>query len=252
MNNILWTFQHQLSGFKPPLIVGLAVVTLIAGLFVLLGGLGYRKILLVVIGTYCGAAFIMSGKCPNILLAIASVGISVTLALFLQDTFLILILSVFAAVYGFSTLIHPYVNTSGELVSVMRDVAIGVPFYNWPILLVLIAAPVAAKATWFQGTSAALCSIAGSIMLFAATFMLYFNTSLASTTNISVKSKLIIAIFVAVVALGTCVQLFLLPRLSKRIADAKETAKMRAKRAKKNKPDGSNEPVTKTTTWRTA
>jgi NhaP-type Na+/H+ or K+/H+ antiporter len=83
-------------------------------------------------------------------------------------------------------------------------------------------------------------------------FMLYFNGSLTSTKNIFVKNDVIIVIFVAVVALGTGVQLLLLPRLSKRIANAKENAKMRAKRAKKNKFDVSNGLVPKTTTWRTS
>jgi hypothetical protein len=252
MTSILWTFQHQLSGIRLPFILAIAIVTFAAGLFVLLGGLGFRRILFVVIGAYCGGAFIISGKCPNLLLAIASVGICAVLAVFLQDAFLVLIVSLFAAVYGYLTLISPYVNTSGELVSVMRDLTIGVPFYNWPILLALVAAPVAAKATWFQGTSAALSAIAGTLMLFAAGFMLYFHSSIAPKTNLYVNNEIILAIFVGLAVLGTCLQMFVLPRLSKRIADSKEFAKMRAKRSKKNKPGETGPPVPKTTTWRTA
>jgi hypothetical protein len=251
MTNILWTFQHRLSGLQPPLVVTLAVVTIAAGLFALLGGLGFRKVFFFVIGIYCGAAFIVSGKCSNILLAIASIGVGVTLALVLQDAFLVLVVSVFAAIYGFSKLIWPYVNTQAELISIMRDLTIGVPFYNWPLLLILIAVPIAARGTWWQGTSAALSALSGTVLLLAGAIMLYAASGLKVVEKICSKRELYLGIFVATAVVGTVIQLLLLPRLSRRIANARESAKLKAARTKKGK-SGEQEAAPKSTAWRTA
>ncbi|MBN2020957.1 MAG: hypothetical protein JW749_12125 [Sedimentisphaerales bacterium] len=250
MANILWTFSRQLSGLDPKLLLAIALVTIAAGIFSLLGGLGFRKLLFIIIGLYCGAGFVVSGKCSNIFLAIASVGVGITLALTLQDAFLVLAASLFAAIYGFSTLIHPYVNTSGELVDIMRDLAIGVPFYNWPFLLILVVIPIAARATWWHGTAAALCSLAGTLLLLAGSIMLYVASGLKVAESIFSKREIYLGCVAAVVVVGTVVQILLLPRLSKRIADAKETARIRRIRFKKNKSD--DQPAPKNTTWRTA
>jgi hypothetical protein len=253
MTNILWTFQHQLTGLKPPLLLVIALVTIVAGLFVLLGGLGFRRALFLIIGAYCGGVFVISGKCPNTLLAIAAVGVGITLALFLQDSFLVLVLSVFTALYGYSILIHPYVGKSDELMPIMRDLTIGVPFYNWPMLLGLIILPVAAKATWFQGTSTTLCSLAGAVLLFAAIIMLYVYNGLAVVADICSKQEIFLPVFASVVVVGSIIQLFLLTRLSTRIAAVREAAKFKAKHAKKGKSGESDQQsAQKKTAWRTA
>jgi hypothetical protein len=248
ITNILWTLQHQLGALKPYLLLIIAIVTILAGLFCLLGGLGFRKTMFVLIGAFCGAIFIASGKCPNLLLAIASFGIGITLALFLQDGFLVLIVGLFSATYGFSLLIHPYVNFSGEILPILRDFTIGVPFYNWPLLLGLIALPFAAKATWFKGTSAVLCSISAASMLLAGAIMLFFFFGSEVVANICAKREIYSGIFAAVVLAGSLFQILLLSRFSSRFANAKQYSFFKSKQ-KKGKD---NQPVPKNTTWRTA
>ncbi len=234
-----------------PLLLAMAVITLAAGLFICLGGLGFRRVLFAIIGTYCGIACTMSIAGFNLMLAFALIGACVLLALKLQDTFLVIVASAFAAVYGFSILIKPYFSTSDELISIIRELTIGVPFYNWPILLALIAVPVAVNSAFWRGTSAVLCSAAGTVLLLAGTIMLLKHSGLAAVGHISSKRELYIELFIAVTAVSAFVQFFILPKISSRFAAAKETAKAKAKRARRKKTDDS-ETRSKTTAWRTA
>ena len=253
MTDYLWTLQYRVNGLQPLLLLALAIVTIAVGLFALLGGLGFRKILFALLGTYCGAACAITISGSNILLAAAMAGVGGLLALKLQDKFLILMTSLFAAVYGFSILIRPFFNPSGELISIIRDLTIGVPYYNWPILLFLIAAPLAAGASFWKGTPAVLCSAAGACLLLAGAIMLMVRSGLAAAGFISTKREFFLELFLAVTILGAILQLLLLPTLGWKIAAAKQAVKSKIKRAKKDKRDDSSAlPTTKTSTWRTA
>jgi hypothetical protein len=249
----LWTFANRAGGLQPPLLLALTLITLTAGLFVWLGGLGYRRVMFAVAGAYCGAVCTIPFSGSNLLLAAALVGAGALLALKFQDAFLTITTSMFAAIYGFSILIRPYFNTSGELISIIRQLAIDVPYYNWPMLLALIVAPLGASAAFWQGTSAVLCSAAGTALLLAGTILLLVRSGFDAVGHISSKRELYLGLFIAVTVVGAIAQLLLLPRISNRLAIAKETAKVKAKRAKKGKPDDSKDrPAPKSTAWRTS
>jgi hypothetical protein len=253
MIEFLWTFEHRVTGLPSRLLLAMAIVAIAAGLFVWLGGLGYRKVMFAVIGAYCGAVCTMPATGSNSLLAVAFAGIGILLALKFQDTFLALMTSVFTAVYGFSILIRPYVDASDDLFSIIRQLAIDVPYYNWPILLALIVAPLGASTAFWQGTSAVLCSATGAAMLLTGTILLLVRNGFAATGHISSKRELYLELFIAVTVIGAIVQLLLLPRLSNRVAAAKEAAKAKAKRAKKGKHNDSEaQPAPKSTAWRTS
>lgn len=251
MIDILWQFEKHLARFQSPLLLALAVVTLAAGLFVYLGGFGFRKTMFAVIGAYCGIACATLIAGFNLMLALAFIGIGVLLALWLQDSFLVLIASIFATFYGFSVLIRPYFNPSGELIDIIRELAIGVPFYNWPILLALAAVPVAIRSVSWRAASAILCSATATALLLAGDIMLLKYAGFAAVGHISGNRELYLEIFIAVTAIGAFVQFFILPKISRRFAAAKETARFKTKRARKRKTDDS-ESHSKTTAWRTA
>jgi len=117
-------------------------------------------------------------------------------------------------------------------------------------LLIVIFVPIAARATWWHGTAAALCSLFGAVLMLAGIIMLYVASGLKFAESICGRREILLAVTAVSVAFGTSIQVLFLPRLSKRIADARETARFRAKRSKKGKSD--EQPVPKNTTWRTA
>jgi hypothetical protein len=230
MIDFLWQFEKHLTGIRSPLLLVAAVMTLMAGLFIYLGGFGFRKVMFAVVGFYCGIVCAMLIAGFNLMLSFAFIGAGVLLALWLQDSFLILLASLFAAVYGFSILIRPYFSPSDELLSVIRQLTIGVPFYNWPILLAVIAVPVAVRSASWRAASAVLCSVTATILLLAGDIMLMKHFDFAAVGHISGNRGLYLEIF-------------------SRFAAAKESEKAKAKRARKRKTEESQ---SKITTWRTA
>jgi hypothetical protein len=250
MIDFLWKIEHRLTGLNSHLLLAMAIVTIAAGLFALLGGLGFKRILFAVIGAYFGVVFSIFVSGPNLMLTLAIAGTCILLALKLQNGFLALIASIFGALYGFSVLISPYFFLRGELFAIVRQFFIGVPYYHWPILLAVVALPFAASSSYWNQTSAILCSASGASMLVLASMMLMLHSGFGAMAHISIKRELYLEIFAAVVIVGSLVQLFLLPKISSRLAIAKESAKLRAKRAKKFSTDDT--PAPKSTTWRTA
>ena len=139
---------------QPSLLLTLAVVTIAAGLFVLLGGFGFKKVMFVVTGLFFGAFCTLFSSGTNLFLAAAVIGIFALIALKLQDTFLVLIASAAAAVIGYLVLIRPYFLPSSNILAVIRQFTISVPYYNWPLLVAVTALPFAVI-SW-QGASATL------------------------------------------------------------------------------------------------
>jgi hypothetical protein len=181
------------------------------------------------------------------------VGASTLLALKLQDAFLTLLVSILAAVYGFSILIRPYVSTSGELIVMIRQLTIGVPHYNWLMLLLLIVVPIAASSSFWRGTSVVLCSLAGTCLMLAGAIMLLVHSGVAAAGYINSKREFYLVLFIAVTVLGAIAQLLLLPKLISCVVAAKEAVRARMTRAQKNKTDdGKARSAPKVATWRTA
>jgi hypothetical protein len=247
MTNLLWTFQHRITQLEPSLLLTLAGITIAAGLFIWLGGLGLKKIMFVIVGVFFGALGTLFFSGANWFLAAALIGIFALLALKLQDTFFVLIASVLAAIIGYSLLVRPYFRPSSNILSVIRQLTIGVPFYNWPILLAMTALPFAAVSR--PGASAVFSSAAGTTLILAGTTMALLNYDYPALGYITSRPNIYVAIIAAATILGTIAQLRLLPKISKRFVAIK------AKVKKVKAVNSDIEPAAKTAkikTWRTA
>jgi hypothetical protein len=242
MTNLLWTFQNRITHLQPSLLLTLGVVTIAAGLFVWLGGLGFKKIAFVVIGVFFGAFCTLFSSGTNLFLAAVIIGICALLALKLRETFLVLAASAFAAVIGYFLLIQPYFRPSSDTMSVIRQLSIGVPYYNWPILLAVTALPFVVI-SW-PGASALISSAAGTTLILAGTIMALLNFDYPVVGYITTRQDIYIAIIALATILGTVAQLWLLPKIGTRFAAAK------VKKVKARKDNA--EATAKTATWRTA
>jgi hypothetical protein len=248
MTSLLWTFQNRVTNLQPSLLLTLAAVTIASGLFVWLGGLGFKKIMFVVAGAFFGAFCSLFSSGSNPFLAAALIGIFALLALKLQDTFFMLVASACAAVIGYSILIRPHFRPSSNILAVIRQITISVPYYNWPILLAVTALPFAVI-SW-RGASALFSSAAGATLALAGTTMVLLNFGHPAVGYITTRQDICIAIIALAIIFGTIAQLWLLPKISTRFAATKQTAKTKAKKAKARKSDADE--TAKTTTWRTA
>lgn len=248
MTNLLWTFQSRVTHLQQSLLLTLAVVTIAAGLFIWLGGLGFKKIMFVAAGLFFGAFCTLFSSGTNLFLAAAIIGAFALIALKLQDTFLLLIASAIAAFIGYQILIRPYFRPSSDILAVIRQLTISVPYYNWPILLAATALPFAVI-SW-QGASVLFSSAAGTILILAGTVMALLNFGYPAVGYITSRQDIYTAILALTTIAGTIIQLWLLPEINVRFAATRKTAKTKVKKVKAGKGDAAE--TTKTTTWRTA
>lgn len=232
---------------QPSLLLALAVITITAGLFVWLGGLGFKKIMYVTAGIFFGAFCSLFTSSSNYFLAASIIGICAVLAFKLQDAFFTLVVSGTAAVIGYSFLIEPYFRPSDNLMAVIRQIAISVPYYNWPILLAITALPFAVI-SW-KGASALLSSAAGAFIMLAGITMVLLHTGFAATGHMTAQPEQYYLMIALAVIFGTLIQLGVLPKISTRFtAAANPRASVKKVRGRK----GDAEPAAKSTTWRTA
>ncbi|MGD0573717.1 MAG: hypothetical protein ABSB11_11960 [Sedimentisphaerales bacterium] len=248
MANLLSTFQSRITHLQPSLLLTLAVVTIATGLFVLLGGLGLKKVVFVVTGLFFGAFCTLFSSDTNLFLAAAVIGTFALIAFNLQDMFLVLIASAAAAVIGYLVLIRPYFLPSSNILAVIRQFTISVPYYNWPLLVALTVLPFVI-ASW-QDASALFTSAAGAILVMAGTVMALLNSGYPAVGYITTKQDISVAVLALATIAGAIIQLWLLPEINVRFAAIRKTAKTKVEKVKAGKGKDAEKP--KTATWRTA
>ena len=207
MTNFLLTFQNHITKLPASVLLAIAVVTIAAGLFVWLGGLGFKKIMYVLVGVFFGAFCSLFYADSNPLLAAAVIGVCAMASLKLQDAFLMLIISAFAAVVGYSILIRPYFRPSPNLIVVIKQLTIGVPYYNWPILLAVTALPFAVI-SWV-GAPALLSSTAGATLILAGTMMALLHLGYPAIGYLTSRQDICAAAIALATILGTIIQLWI-------------------------------------------
>ncbi len=233
---------------QPSLLLTLAAVTIAAGLFVLLGGFGFKKVVFVATGLFFGAFCTLFSSGTNLFLAASVIGIFALTALKLQDTFLVLIASAATAVIGYLVLIRPYFLPSSNILAVIRQFTISVPYYNWPLLVAVTALPFAVIS--LRGASAIFTSAAGTILILAGTVMALLNFGYPAVGYITKKQDICVAVLALATIAGTIIQLWLLPEINVRFAAARKATKTKVEKVKTGKGDAAEKP--KIATWRTA
>jgi hypothetical protein len=225
----------------------LAGVTIAAGLFVWLGGFGFKKTMYVVAGAFFGAFCSLFTSGTNMPLAAALVGIFAMTAYALQETFLVLVASACSAFIGYTFLIQTHFRPSNNIMAVIRQIAIGVPYYNWPILLALTAMPFAII-SW-RGAFALLSSAAGATLMLAGAIMIVLNCSeFAIIGHMKSQPEQYYLGLILAVIFGFVVQMLVLPKISTGVAARQAKAKVKKAKAKKD----AAETLGKAVTWRTS
>jgi hypothetical protein len=248
----LRAFEYRISNLPPELLMAAAIVMIVLGVFVWFGGFGFKRILYIIAGAFCGAIFAISITGTNYLLSVALVASGAMLSFKLQETFLAFVVSLLAAIYGYSVLISPYFRATKELMDVLRQLTIGVPFYNWPILLGVVLMPFALTASWYAGATAGYSSLTASIMFLAGGIMLSKYSGYGASAMIISNSWLVLGILGGITVTGMGVQLLIMPRISDRFAAAKESARYKVKKPKKARQQDSESSAVRSAGWRTS
>lgn len=205
MLEILQNFERTGDQLSPTALIVLGMVCVLTGLFIWLGGLGFRKVLVAVAGVGGGAicGFLIAGR--NVILAMVLATVAVVIAIILEKIFITIMSAALAAFLGFAVLAGPYVEDAEGL----KQTCSQMPLYSWVIISALIIIFIVAGFFFWRLTSALCCATLGTILVFAGMILLLSYKGSEPIGHISSAKPYYTIIFAAMVAFGTIEQLFL-------------------------------------------
>ena len=225
MLEIAQHFEQVAAGFRPIVLIGPGLAGVLVGLFVWLGGLGVRRVLLAVVGAISGGicGFFIIGR--NILSAMILASIAAIIATMFEKIFITILAAGLAAVFGFAVLARPYIESSADFSTDIKQACLQMPMYCWAIIVALVVIFIVAGFFLWRLTSALCCATLGTLLIFAGMILLLLYKGAAPISRIYSRTPFYAAVFVAMVALGTMGQLLLCQRAEEKLTRKKETNK---------------------------
>ncbi len=270
MLEIAQHFEETSVWFSPVVLIGPGAAAVLTGLFIWLGGLGLRRIVVAIAGAVSGGvcAFFITGG--NITLATVSAGLAVFIAILFEVIFITILTGALAAVLGFAVLVGPYIENPdslrpypayktqnvaeplsvGQTVEIVKVYAADfsteikeacpqMPVYSWAIIAALAVIFMAAGFFFWRLTLALCCATLGTMLISGGMISLMLYKGAVPISGIWRRAPLYAAIFIGMIVFGTIEQLLLCQRIRKKPITKKEATKDK------------EEPEERTPNWRT-
>jgi hypothetical protein len=238
--------------FKPAVLIVPGIVCVLLGLFVWLGGLGFRRALAAVVGAVSGGicGFFIGGR--NETIVMISAGIAMVIAILFEKIFIAILTGILAAVLGFVVLAGPYIekgeslkhhpeyNTEKMTVVLNTEKSIEaakgyiadftaeikwihsqMPAHNLAIMAALAVFFIAAGFFRQRLTSAFCCAALGSMLIFAGMILLLLYKGAAPISRICQNRLFYQSIFGIMTAFGMAEQLLLCQRIKAKLTRKK-------------------------------
>ena len=252
MLEIFLNFEQMAIHFSPDVLIGTGLAALITGLFVWLGGMGFRKILAAVTGAITGGvcAFFITGR--NLAVTGISAALTALAAIVLERFFIAVLTAVFVAAITLFILAEPTLEKSHKASSVfhgeiknrdekltaaqtaemmrryaadsgdeIKRITAKMPLQNWAILVGLSVIFIIAG-FFFKRIAAALCfATLGTILTFAGMILLLLYKGAVPVSCIIGKLPYYTTVLAGMTAFGTVEQLLLCRYASKKPAAGK-------------------------------
>jgi hypothetical protein len=260
MFEILQSFEQTAARFNPSILIGPGVAAVGIGLFVWLGGLGFRKVLAAVLGAVAGwiCGFFIAGR--NMMPAATFALVAAVVAVIFQRAFITIFAALLAVVLTFFvfTGVCPEVIKATEdvpitapevteqqvvigirhtpvilnayaadFINMVKQAAIHMPIYGWATMAGLAVVLLIAGVFLRRLTTALCCAVFGTMLVFAGMIWLLLYKGSLPISGLCDKPLYYAAVFGAMVVFGTLVQLLLGPRLEgkRKKAGQDETAR---------------------------
>ncbi len=228
------------AGLSPVVLFGPGLVCVIAGLFIWLGGLGFRNLLLPTAGAITGAVcgFFIIGS--NFISVLFSAALVAGIATILERLFIAILTAALATAIAFVVLAGPHIEYEQEAANVrpvetsaqrqaisvrksaeiMKDYIIDtgqrikhaglqMSVDHWAIIMVLALIFIVAGFCLWRLAMALCCSVLGAILIFAGMILLLLHKGSVPVSIICSKSSYYATAFLAMIAFGTIEQLLL-------------------------------------------
>ena len=266
MVDTLQSFEQACGRLSPLVLIGPGIAAVVIGLFLWLGGVGFRKWLLGIAGGLTGAlvGFFVFGLNP--LLTAAFAGIAAAAAAAFQRLFIAVLGGVLSFAIGFCVLAGPYLGEAGAAATPAKqsdtlswvqsarlmgsyaiefDASAGQVYSQMPgykgAALAAAAAAGAAGGFWFRRVASALCfAVSGAALVFAGMILLLLQKGSAPISCIFREPPFYGIVFGAMAAFGAVEQLIFCRQKKEETVKVGEGGK------------GGDEPPSVRRSWRTA
>ena len=261
MLEIAQNFEQTAASFSPIVLIAPGLTAVIVGLFVWLGGLGLRKLLVVVVGAVGGGIFGFFVIGRNVMSAMISVGVGAVIAIIFKRIFITILAAALAAAIGIAVLAGPYVGNAEGANPINRDkilakgpaitihesihilkvhtvfftneikqACLQMPAYNWIIIAALVTIFIMGGLFLWRLTTALCCATLGTLLVFAGMILLLLYKGAEPISSISRRTLFYAAVFIVMIAFGTIEQLLLCPWLESKAIRRKEAKKDKQRR----------------------
>jgi hypothetical protein len=218
MFDFLQNLERSARQYDPIVLLVPGIAAVLLGLFVWLGGLSFRKVLVAFVGASVGGVvgFLVSGR--NLLVTIASAGAGALIAFVIEKIFITLLSAIFAAAVTITLLVNPDVKRGVNL----KQLLMQLQPYKW--LLAAVAAIILITAGFFiwRLISAWFYAILGTLLTFVGMILLLLHKGARPISRIADNLPFYAAVFVAMTAFGTIVQLLFCDSGAKKVVVKKE------------------------------
>jgi hypothetical protein len=258
MLEIAQNLEQTAVRFTPVILIGPGLAAVLLGLFVWLGGLGFRRALVAIVGAVSGGicGFFIPDR--NIVLAMISAGIATVIAIIFERIFITILAAVLAASLGFAVLARPYIGSEDDLkghpeykaeninvvlntqtsiermkgyivdfATEIKWIFLQMPVYNLAIIAALAVIFIAAGFYLWRFTSAFCCAALGTMLVFAGMILLLLYKGAAPISRICQNQPFYLSVFAVMTVFGTTEQLLLCQHIKEKPIRKKETHKDR-------------------------
>ena len=206
MLEIAKKLERLASGLQPEVLIGAGVATVLIGLFIWLGGLGWKKVLVFAAGAVGGAAcsYVFLGGHPVEVAVLA--GLCAIAAVFIEKAFITLLTAALAGVTAFIVLSgYNKINLTGSL----SEIISAMPAKGWLVIGASAFVCIISGFHLFRLVSALCCAFLGTCMVFAGMIVLLSYKGAQPVDKISAQAAFYGFIFLGMVAFGTIEQMLL-------------------------------------------
>jgi len=253
MFEILQNFERAAPKLAPIVVILPGLAAVIIGLFIWLGGLGFKRLLAGLIGAIAGgiAGFFLAGR--NAASVAVSAGVAALIAIIFERVFFVILAAALAATFGFMVLTAPYLRSADtqaaqshaeippasqpatvqQSIEIMREYAVDfayavkgtgsrMPIYSWAILAIVAAVFAAVGLCLWRLICALCCSALGTTLIFAGMILLLSYKNAAPITKMTGGSPVYAAVFLGMIAFGAIEQWLMFRRQKRQPAKAKK------------------------------
>ncbi len=239
MPESLQNFERVAVSFSPIVLIGLGLAAVLFGLFLWIGGLGFRKILVAILGAVSGSicGFFVIGH--NIVALVLAV-IAAVIAVIFERVFITILTASLAAVFALIILACPYIEKTAAAIPIAQDkisqpdltmsvrgslktmkmyiidvtnkvkqAGSQMPKHNWAVIAILVVIFILAGLYLYRLASAFCCAALGTMLIFAGMISLLLYKTSAPISHICYSSSFYLAVFLAMIIFGTLEQLLL-------------------------------------------